>query len=101
MPQSPGKSSRSAFFLRPAGPARVLQSKERGHSMKSNVVLIDRTARVGVGMLALASPLLEIPSYPFNLLGLVLLATGLVGYCPLYSLFTVFAPKRATTEHSG
>jgi hypothetical protein len=62
--------------------------------MKSNVVLIDRTARVGLGMLALASPLLEIPSYPFNLLGLVLVATGVVGYCPLYSLFTVFTPKR-------
>ena len=62
--------------------------------MKSNVVLIDRTARVGLGMLALASPLLEIPSYPFNLLGLVLVATGWVGYCPLYSLFTVFTPHR-------
>jgi hypothetical protein len=68
-------------------------------TMKSNVVLIDRTARVGIGMLALASPLLEIPSYPFNLLGLVLAATGFVGYCPLYTLFTAFAPKRAV-EHS-
>lgn len=69
--------------------------------MKSNVVLIDRTARVGLGMLALASPLLEIPSYPFNLLGLVLLATGFVGYCPLYTLFTVLTPKRAAAQHSG
>lgn len=62
--------------------------------MKSNVVLIDRTARVGFGMLVLASPLLEIPSYPFNLLGLVLIVTGVVGYCPLYTLFTAFGPKR-------
>jgi hypothetical protein len=69
--------------------------------MKSNVVLIDRTARVGLGMLALASPLLEIPSYPFNLLGLVLVATGFVGYCPLYTLFTAFAPKRAAAQHSA
>lgn len=62
--------------------------------MKSNVVLIDRAARVGFGMLVLASPLLEIRSYPFNLLGLVLLATGFVGYCPLYALFTAFGEKR-------
>jgi hypothetical protein len=61
--------------------------------MKSNVVLIERTSRVGLGMLALASPLLEIPSYPFNLLGLVLVATGMVGYCPVYSLFTVLGRR--------
>ena len=68
--------------------------------MKSNVVLIDRTARVGLGMLALASPLLEIPSYPFNLLGLVLVATGMVGYSPLYSLFTHLhrSGRRRSTE---
>lgn len=52
--------------------------------MKTNVALIDRTIRVGVGMLLLASPLLELHTYPFNLLGLVLVATGAVGYCPLY-----------------
>jgi hypothetical protein len=69
--------------------------------MKSNVVLIDRTARVGIGMLALSSPLLEIPSYPFNLLGLVLVATGVAGYCPLYSLFTARAPKRVVEQHSA
>jgi hypothetical protein len=65
--------------------------------MKSNVVLIDRTVRVGLGMLLLASPLLEIPSYPFNLLGLVPLATGLIGYCPLYSLFSPRKPARGLT----
>jgi hypothetical protein len=52
--------------------------------MKTNLVLLDRTVRVGVGALLLASPLLELHTYPFNLLGLVLLATGLIGYCPLY-----------------
>lgn len=69
--------------------------------MKSNVMLIDRTARVGLGMLAVASPLLEIPSYPFNLLGLVLVATGLVGYCPLYALFRVFGAKRPLGSHEA
>jgi hypothetical protein len=69
--------------------------------MKNNIVLIDRTARVALGMLAVASPLLEIPSYPFNLLGLVLVATGLVGYCPLYALFTVFGAKRPLESHKA
>ncbi len=54
--------------------------------MKTNVVLADRTTRMGLGMLLLASPLLELPTYPFNLLGLVLLVTGSIGYCPLYSV---------------
>lgn len=56
--------------------------------MKTNVVLAERTARVGLGMLLLASPLLELPTYPFNLLGLVLLATGALGFCPLYRVLS-------------
>jgi hypothetical protein len=66
--------------------------------MKTNVMLTDRTARVALGMLFLASPLLEIRTYPFNLLGLVLAATGLFGYCPLYSLFLSSGEKRASTN---
>jgi hypothetical protein len=57
--------------------------------MKTNVALLDRTVRLGAGMLLLASPLLELPTYPFNLVGLVLVATGFVGYCPLYSLLSL------------
>jgi hypothetical protein len=57
--------------------------------MKTNVVLTERTLRVGAGMLLLASPLLELPTYPFNLLGLVLLATGAIGFCPLYRLLSL------------
>jgi len=48
---------------------------------------------MGLGTLLLASPLLEFHSYPFNLLGLVLIATAAFGYCPLYSVFSVFRPK--------
>lgn len=60
--------------------------------MKTNIVLIDRTIRVGLGSLLLASPLLELPTYPFNLLGLVLIVTAGVGYCPLYGLFSALRP---------
>jgi hypothetical protein len=57
--------------------------------MKSNVVLLDRTIRMGAGAVLLASPLLDLPTYPINLLGLVLMATAAIGYCPLYALFGV------------
>jgi hypothetical protein len=43
---------------------------------------------MAVGMLVLASPLLELPTYPFNLLGLILLGTGFTGYCPVYGMFS-------------
>jgi len=66
--------------------------------MKANVVLPDRTVRMALGMLLLASPLLELHTYPFNLLGLVLLATGAIGYCPLYGIASAISPKhRAST----
>jgi len=62
--------------------------------MKANVIVPDRTARVALGMLLLVSPLLELRTYPFNLLGLVLLATGAIGYCPLYGMVSSIFPKR-------
>ena len=62
--------------------------------MKSNMFLLDRTTRVGLGMLLLASPILELHTYPFNLLGIVLIGTAAVGYCPLYALMSVFIPAR-------
>ncbi len=68
--------------------------------MKANIVLADRSLRMGAGMLLLASPLLEIPSYPFNLLGLVLIATAAVGFCPVYALFSLFS-RSSGREASG
>jgi hypothetical protein len=62
--------------------------------MKTNVVLVDRTIRMALGMLLVSSPLLELPTYPFNLLGVVLVATAVIGYCPLYGFFTLFTAPR-------
>ena len=53
---------------------------------KSNVVPGERGARAGLGFLLLASPLLELNTYPINLLGIVLLATAFSGFCPVYRL---------------
>jgi len=52
--------------------------------MKTNVIPIDRSVRMGLGSLLLASPLLELHTYPYNLLGLVLIGTAAVGFCPIY-----------------
>ena len=65
--------------------------------MKANVALVDRTTRIGLGMLLVASPILELHTYPFNLLGLVLIGTAAVGYCPLYALVSALLPKRGAT----
>lgn len=61
--------------------------------MKANVVLADRSIRMGLGMLLLASPLLEVPTYPFNLLGIVLIATAAIGFCPIYAALSALKPK--------
>jgi hypothetical protein len=61
-------------------------------AMKANLVLAQRSARLGIGMLLLASPLLELHTYPYNLLGLVLVATAFAGYCPLVALFGALKP---------
>jgi len=53
--------------------------------MKSNLLPLDMILRAGGGMFLLASPLLELHTYPYNLLGVVPVATALMGYCPLYA----------------
>lgn len=64
--------------------------------MKQNIVLGERTTRFGLGMFLLASPVLELPTYPYNLLGIVLIVTGAAGYCPLWSLLSIGrAPSRS------
>lgn len=62
--------------------------------MKLNVGKIDRTLRIVVGGgLAIASAMGVIPAWGW--LGLILVATGIVGLCPVYSIF-----KISTTDHS-
>lgn len=60
--------------------------------MQRNVGTIDRTIRiiVGLGVSALA---FVGPSNPWFLLGLVPLATGLVGYCPPYAILGITTKK--------
>lgn len=55
-------------------------------NMKKNVGSIERTIRIilGLGILSLA---FVGPESPWAYLGIVPLATGLVGWCPPYALF--------------
>ena len=56
--------------------------------MPRNEGALDRTLRVlvGLGVLSLA---FVGPQTPLGYIGLVPILTGLVGYCPVYSLFGI------------
>jgi len=60
--------------------------------MKYNMSPLEAGIRSGVGMALLASPLLNLHTYPLSLLGVVLIATGMASVCPLYSLLGFSAP---------
>ena len=56
--------------------------------MPKNEGLIDRVARMFLGV-ALLSIVFVGPQTPWGYVGLIPLLTGLVGYCPLYSLLGI------------
>ncbi|MEP3245627.1 MAG: DUF2892 domain-containing protein [Sneathiella sp.] len=62
--------------------------------MKANEGAVDRILRVlvGIGVLSLA---FVGPQSPWGYIGLIPLLTGLVGYCPLYSLLGICTTKKA------
>lgn len=62
--------------------------------MKQNVGGLDRGVRV-VGGLAILSLALIGPQSPWALLGIVPLATGLIGWCPAYLPFGIRTCKTA------
>jgi hypothetical protein len=62
--------------------------------MTSNVGSIDKTLRIVVG-LVLVSLVFVGPQTPWGWIGLVPLATALVGWCPAYSLIGWSSKKQA------
>ena len=46
----------------------------------------DRAVRVSGGVFLFATPALNFHTYPWNLLGLAVMLTGFLGFCPLYEL---------------
>jgi hypothetical protein len=56
--------------------------------MKANVGTLDKALRVVAGVALLAGAILiDHPLRWAGLIGIVPLATGLLGYCPVYALF--------------
>lgn len=54
--------------------------------MKANVGSIDKIVRIVAGLVLLALAVMGIGT-PWTWIGIVPLATGLMGWCPAYSLF--------------
>lgn len=54
--------------------------------MKTNEATWDRAARVALGLFILTLTSIG-PTTPWALLGLIPIATGLSGFCPLYRVF--------------
>lgn len=65
--------------------------------MKTNTGAVDRVVRVMIGLVLLALTVAG-PHMLWGLLGLIPLATGAVGFCPLYALFG-WSTERAAEEH--
>lgn len=57
--------------------------------MSSNLLPLDRALRAGLGFFFFASPALELNTAPYNLLGLLVLATAFTGFCPIYSVLGI------------
>ena len=69
--------------------------------MKTNMIEIDRAIRIGGGLFLLATPILDLHTYPYNLLGAVFIATALVGFCPIYGAVSALLPKKRTPHERG
>lgn len=66
--------------------------------MTKNIGTIDRGLRVIVGVVLIAIALGYIPGIaatPIAWIGVVPLITGLVGWCPAYSIFGISSCRRA------
>lgn len=74
-----------------------IQMLERSVEMKSNIGTIDRVLRVlaGIALVVVGFAVLGgTVGIVIGVIGLIPLATGLIGWCPLYSLFHLNTRKQ-------
>ena len=64
--------------------------------MKKNIGRIERIIRVGAGLALLALTIVG-PQTLWGLIGLLPLATGLVGWCPPYALLGISTCKKCNS----
>jgi hypothetical protein len=80
----------------------ILNGKD--NVMTANVGTIDRVLRILVGLALVAAAVGVFgPAYQtvWGWIGLIPLATGLVGWCPLYSILGIKTCKPAMAESAG
>jgi hypothetical protein len=65
--------------------------------MKVNEGSWDRIARVALGFVVLSLVLVG-PKTPWGLLGLIPIATGLTGFCPLYRVLGISTCRTSATK---
>lgn len=64
--------------------------------MRANEATWDRIVRVVLGVILILVPILftqEVFGILIGIVGLILLVTGLIGFCPLYALFGIRTKK--------
>jgi hypothetical protein len=66
--------------------------------MNTNQAPADRALRAAAGLALLATPLVGI-SVPFFFLGLIPIATGIAGWCPVYKLLGLSSCSRDSYQH--
>jgi hypothetical protein len=66
--------------------------------MKKNVGTVERFIRVIAGVMILSFAFVG-PESPWAYLGIIPLATGLIGWCPPYALFGISTCKGGTCRH--
>lgn len=66
----------------------MIQTKEGNFSMKTNEAGWDRGVRVALGLGLLSLTVIG-PQTMWGLVGLVPLATGAMGFCPLYTVLGI------------
>jgi len=69
--------------------------------MKTNLVPLDRGIRTAAGLFLLATPILDLRTYPLNFYGIVLIATALAGYSPLYAVVRWLFAKPSAVKAAG
>ena len=72
--------------------------------MNANIGTIDRVLRIAVGLALIATAVgIFGPAYQsvWGWIGLIPLATALVGWCPVYTILGIKTCKPATTGSAG
>jgi hypothetical protein len=66
--------------------------------MTCNVHPLDAALRSAAGVFLVASPLLNFATYPYNLAGLVLVASGVASFCPVYAVLRALLPRSRSRQ---